>query len=173
MSIFCPHVISLLSYIQDDAHFLSVIEGLDIPPSSWLVAIDVEALYCLIPHSKGIKMVKSFLWDKSQTQWPYNQFILDVFKFILTHIVFVFNRSHYLQIQGVAMGTCCAPSYANLYLGGGRRNYSPMRTSLYTCAIFYHVFVVWDADLSLLQEFLLNLNSNNLSVKFMATTISP
>lgn len=37
---------------------------------------------------------------------------------ISSHNVFTFNGSHYLQVQGVVMGTCCcALSYANLYLG--------------------------------------------------------
>lgn len=38
--------------------------------------------------------------------------------FILTHNYFVFGGSHYLQVQGVAMGTTCAPPYANMYLAG-------------------------------------------------------
>lgn len=51
---------------------------------------------------------------------------------------FVFNHSNYLQVQGAAMGTCWAPSYTNLYLGGGSRNFLQARTSQYTCAISFH-----------------------------------
>lgn len=42
--------------------------------------------------------------------------------FILTNNVFVFKCSHYLRVQGVAMGTGCAPSYGNLYLGAWERD---------------------------------------------------
>lgn len=44
-------------------------------------------------------------------------FILELLEFILTHNAFIFDRSHYLQMQGMAMWTTCALSYANLYLG--------------------------------------------------------
>ena len=35
----------------------------------------------------------------------------------LTHNTFTFNRPHYQQINGTAMGTKMAPSYANLFMG--------------------------------------------------------
>ncbi|CAH2324775.1 Hypothetical predicted protein, partial [Pelobates cultripes] len=41
----------------------------------------------------------------------------DLLKFILTHNFFLFQNKYYHQVQGTAMGTSCAPSYANLHLG--------------------------------------------------------
>lgn len=95
---------------------LSILDGLYIPPSAWLMA-----LYFSIPHDRGIGVVNGFLQERNHNQWSYNCFITDLLHFILTqtHNVSVFNRSHYLQVQGVGMGTCCAPSCVNLYLGGG------------------------------------------------------
>lgn len=52
-------------------------------------------------------------------QQPYCQFILELLRFILYHSIFIFQDQHYLQVQGVVMGTLCAPSFASLYLGGG------------------------------------------------------
>lgn len=45
----------------------------------------------------------------------------------------------YLQIQGIAMGTCCAPSYANLYLGGWERDI--LQWDLFTMALRDSVLV--------------------------------
>lgn len=47
-------------------------------------------------------------------QWISTQIIVIHLDAQLVH----FNGSHYLQVQGVAMGTCCASTYANLHLGG-------------------------------------------------------
>lgn len=34
------------SYIKDIVHFLQTIEGIVVPKHAWLVAVDVEALFC-------------------------------------------------------------------------------------------------------------------------------
>jgi hypothetical protein len=36
---------------------------------------------------------------------------------VLSYIWFTFNGDHYLQINGTAMGTKMAPSYANTFMG--------------------------------------------------------
>lgn len=53
--------------------------------------------------------------------YKYNQFILTVMKFILTHIIFIFGPSHYLQGRELRWGLNVPLSYANLYLGGWER----------------------------------------------------
>ena len=43
--------------------------------------------------------------------------ILEMMEFCLTHNIFLFNGEVYQQCRGTAMGTCFAPSYANLFMG--------------------------------------------------------
>ncbi|KAM5151821.1 cytochrome P450 2W1-like [Mantella aurantiaca] len=112
-----PYVMSLPSFIQDTPHLLRTIHDLQVPPGSWLVAIDVEALYSSIPHELGCQAINSFLQQRPQNEWKFNNFMLQALKFILHHNIFCFNNQIFLQRQGVAMGTSCAPSYANLFLG--------------------------------------------------------
>lgn len=66
-------------------------------------------------------MVRTFLMEQDWTQWLINEFILKLLLYILTHNWSFFNGSHYPQVQGVAMGTCCALAYTNLFLGGWER----------------------------------------------------
>jgi hypothetical protein len=40
-----------------------------------------------------------------------------LFTFVLQHSNFTFNGEHFLQINGTAMGTKMAPSYANIFMG--------------------------------------------------------
>lgn len=112
-----PYVANLLSYIHDTMHLLQNIDGLCISPTSALVAIDVEALYSSIPHDKGLACIKHIISQNSRFEKKTNDFLLSALEFILQHNDFTLNGSHFLQVQGVAMGTLCAPLYGNLYLG--------------------------------------------------------
>ncbi|XP_077330261.1 uncharacterized protein LOC143964418 [Lithobates pipiens] len=117
-----PFVEGLTSYLQDTRDLLKVLDGMCISENSWLVTLDVEALYNSIPHDLGIGVVEGFLSEAGEAKTNYNQFILKLLSFTLNNNIFIFGRSHYLQVQGVAMGKKCAPSYANLYLGGWERH---------------------------------------------------
>lgn len=48
-----PFVTSLFSYTKDTLDLLKQIEGLTVPPDALLVSLDVESLYCSIPHDRG------------------------------------------------------------------------------------------------------------------------
>lgn len=104
-NVLMPHVLSLPSYIHDTTDLLKHIKGIQVPLDSLFMAIDVEALYSNIPHEQGVLMAKSFLMKQDCTTWPLNEFILHLLSFILTRNYFVFEDLHFLQIQGVAMGT--------------------------------------------------------------------
>lgn len=56
-----PHVSLLSSYIQDAADLLRSLDGVRVPQQSWLVAIDVEALYNFISHDWGVRVVEGFI----------------------------------------------------------------------------------------------------------------
>lgn len=112
-----PHVLGIPSYIKDTIHLLQHIDGLQVPPDLLLVAINVEALYSSIPHDRGLICIKRILSEKSRCEGKVNDYIIEALCFILHHNYFSFNGSHYLEVQGMAMGTCCAPAYANMYLG--------------------------------------------------------
>lgn len=164
-----PFVSSLPSFVKDTIHFLKILEDLYIPQLAILVTIDVEALYNLIPHSKGLVTIQHIIGVDSAGNSSYNCFILSLQEFILQHNVFSFFDSHYLQIQGVAMGMSCAPSYANLYLGEWEKMlFSDDSLSMYTNHItswfcyIDDIFIIWDGPIESLQHFLERMNKNEL-----------
>lgn len=125
-----------------------------------LAFIDVDALYSSIPHDKGLDTVSSFLQERSRDNNEYNKFILDLLLFELTHNAFLFNGSHYLQVQGVAMGTTFAPSYANLYLGG----LEDMAVYLNQITLWRRyiddILIFWSGTQGTLTQFVETLNKN-------------
>ena len=68
-----------------------------------------------IPHEERIEAIKQKL-KKSKPSISI-KVILTFLKLILTLSNFVFSGTNYLQKKGCAMGTKCAPSYANIFMG--------------------------------------------------------
>lgn len=112
-----PFVLSLPSYLRDSSDLLTKLDDLSIDEGTTLASIDVEALYSSIPHKWGLNAVSYYLKTRGLQFERHNTFVLELTEFILHHNYFVFNHKYYHQLRGTAMGSPCAPSYANLFLG--------------------------------------------------------
>ena len=168
-----PHVVSLSSYIKDTIDLLRTLEGITLPRGTILVALDIESLYNSIPHQKGLEVVNSFIAERGPLTSRYNTFILELLGYILKHNVFVFGSSHYLQVQGVAMGTKCVPSYANLYLGGWERSLfsrDDLAPFLDKVVSWYRyiddVLLFWTGTESELRDFVTAISDNEFNLRF-------
>ena len=114
-----PHVTSLPSYLQDTTDFLRKQDAMGpLPPETLLVSMDVTSHYTItnIPHEDGIKACEEG-WETRTVKDPPTQILIKLLTFVLKCNNFEFNGRHYLQIQGTAMGTKIAPSYANIFMG--------------------------------------------------------
>ena len=88
---------------------------------------------------------------------------------ILTFNNFVFNRIHYLQKIGCAMGTICAPNYANIFIGKFEKTYIyPYlnQFSNFYCRFIDDIFFIWNGTGIQLQEFIKKLKNCHPTVKF-------
>lgn len=101
-----PLVNQLPSILQDSEH-------LGLMGDEFLVMCDVESLYTNIMHTQGI----FFLDKQEQDDGMHQSFFIDLLDYALNHNYFTFNGCFYKQVSGTAMGACCGPSYANLFLG--------------------------------------------------------
>ena len=84
-----------------------------------LVTFDVCSLYTNIPHEFGLRAIEYFVSYYRQSINPRftTQFILEAASFILSNNSMTLDEMFYLQIQGTAMGTILAPTYATLSMG--------------------------------------------------------
>jgi hypothetical protein len=111
----------LPSYLKDTNHFLELIRSTDIPKNSKikLVTADVSALYTNIPHADNIESCihnyRSLLEDSEKILSPETLTLL--IDLVLNFNMFQFGDSYFHQINGVAMGTRCAPDLANIFMG--------------------------------------------------------
>ena len=113
-----PLVSSLKSYIKDDWDFLRKLPK-TVDFDCELYSVDIVSLYTNIPHDLGVEAV-SYYVDKYRNKIPTRftkEFILESLLFVLENNNFLFDGVLYHQRTGTAMGTKCAPPYANLSIG--------------------------------------------------------
>ena len=91
----------------------------EVDKNTILVTFDVVNLYTSIPHDLGLESVKYWLenYSTSLTRPFSTEFILDAISIILKENTFRFDDKYYKQIQGIAMGTEVATTYATLVIG--------------------------------------------------------
>jgi hypothetical protein len=77
--------------------------------------MDVTSLYTNIPHDYGIAACRK-IWEQRTDQEPPTGCLVEMLTLVLKNNNFTFDRNHYLQINGTAMGTKIAPSYANIFM---------------------------------------------------------
>ena len=83
--------------------------------------MDVKSLYTNIPNQEGIEAVNSHLKDSDKGKLT--NVISASLTLILTLNNFKFNDEHFIQNNGVSMGTKCAPTYATLFMGKFEETY--------------------------------------------------
>ncbi|CAJ0929127.1 unnamed protein product [Ranitomeya imitator] len=165
-----PLVSELPSYIQDTNSALRRIEGIQLHDDAIMVTADVEALYTSIRHKDGLKAVRWFL-DSSNMDKDIVQLLMQLLEYALTHNIFIFKNSTYLQLQGTAMGASCAPSYANLFLGAWEREVfvsEPVPHSSQVSGWMRYIddiWFIWEGTVGDLTAFMNLLNDNKVNVK--------
>ena len=81
----------------------------------------------------------------------------------------VFNSTNYLQTKGCAMGTICAPSYANIFIDQfEKKNYIFIyqRLLINLPQIYWRHIFTWTGNMKDLMKFLNEPNTKHESIKF-------
>uniref|UniRef100_A0A8C5WH29 Reverse transcriptase domain-containing protein n=1 Tax=Leptobrachium leishanense TaxID=445787 RepID=A0A8C5WH29_9ANUR len=164
-----PLVEEIPSYTRDTQHALQHLEDINIPFNTILASFDVVALYNNIPHDQGIKACRYYLKKKYSDDMT--SYIIELLTYILTHNFFLFDGKYYLQKRGTAMGTSCAPNYANLFLALWEETMVfTDKTKKYTVNVskwfryIDDIFLLWHSSEDLLKEWLNELNINNIGL---------
>ena len=164
-----PIVKEIPSYVKDTSDFLRKLNTIKtVPDNSYLVSLDVKSLYTSIPNSEGVKAVKKS-FDEFPRKTVATKVITTFLALILTLNNFVFNCKNYLQTKGCAMGTICAPSYANIFMDHFVKKY--IYPFLHGLSLIYlrfidDIFFIWTGTKENLIEYLEELNQKHDSIKF-------
>ena len=127
--------------------------------NSILVTMNICSLYTNIPNKEGIEAVETILERKSIGTRIISTFL----PLVLTLNNFVFNSlvGNYLQIKSWAMGTKCAPSYANVFIDLFEERYIyPLieKISKIYLRFIDDIFLIWTETTDQLMKFKRQIN---------------
>ena len=172
ISSFLDHIIKPLvsttpSYIKDTPHLISLLESTHIPSNAILVTIDVSSLYTNIPQDEGTESCLEAIEAVEASHIPRN-LLQQLFDIVLRCNVFSFDSQVYQQIQGTAMGTRMAPSYANLFMDRFERSFLAQEPILPLVWKRYidDILCIWTGTRSELDSFLDRLNKAHRTLRF-------
>ena len=144
------------------------------------VSFDICSLYSNISIDLGLEAVDYWLQTHPETLHPRipKDFIKESIKIVLENNSFCFDQKNYLQINGTAMGTKMAPTYANLTLAYlEEKLYNNIRTkyadNFAQCfeqtwkRYLDDCFIIWDNNVDEVEN--LHSELNNLHPKLVFT----
>ena len=117
-----PLLLDTKSYIKDTPDFLRKIEELTILSEENFFTLDVASLYTNIPLQESLDIMEEEFFPKIKCGVPIN-YLRKLLELILKCNNFTFDRKYFLQINGTAMGTRVAPTYANLFMAHFEEKY--------------------------------------------------
>ena len=105
------------TYIKDSQDFIMKTSKIKVDKSFHLFSCDFDSLYTNIIHEECLILIIEFLNRENFSNLDINIEAIKAFlEFILKNNYFSFNGVFYLQILGIAMGSACGPSIANLFV---------------------------------------------------------
>jgi hypothetical protein len=100
--------------VKDTKTLVVELENIILPTKhGTLVAADIASLYTNIDTELGLKLVDSFLHEQEVSS-SLRSLIMALLRFVMENSYMIYEGRIYRQIDGTAMGTPCAPPYANI-----------------------------------------------------------
>ncbi len=114
-----PLVYKHFTFIKDSQQLIQFCLDKKFDKDSFIYSADFVSLYTNIPLQEAISIISDFISKQNHNEFSSYGFHM-LLKLVLENNYFYYKKDHlysfYLQIKGVAMGTQCGPSVANLYL---------------------------------------------------------
>jgi hypothetical protein len=111
-----PFVLKSESYIKDSQDLILKLKDAVIPRGASVLTGDFESLYSNIELNICLDSITDFMRDKiSSTHLNIIAFRSLLF-IVLSYNIFTFDNRFFKQIKGIAMGSRCGPSIANVFV---------------------------------------------------------
>jgi len=111
-----PFVKKSPSYLKDSQQLVSELNSLKIYKEYDYYSYDIEGLYLNLILEDVLHTLTDFLSRNIDSNYISIEGIYSLLKIVLFNNYIYYNKSYYLQIKGVSMGSKSSPAIANLYL---------------------------------------------------------
>ena len=103
--------------IENATEFVQQLCSLQLPRSVVMASFDIESLFTNVPLKETTDIVTNGLVDSNLNTFGLDKKQLNKLLTLATsESVFTFNDNLYAQVDGVSMGSCLGPAYANAFL---------------------------------------------------------
>jgi hypothetical protein len=150
-----PFVRACDSFIQDSQNLIQKTKDFRFITDSLLYSADFESLYTNINLDHALFVITDYL----STRFKSNEIKIEAFhrilKFIFENNVFIFKDRYYKQKSGIAMGSKCGPSIANIYISILENNFITIHKPLLYVRFIDDIFIITlqNFNIELLQTF--------------------
>ena len=161
-------MVDIPSYLKDTNDFLDKIKQIGpLPPKTIMFTLDVVSLYTNIPHEDGLEATRLAL-EKRINPTIQTSVLIKLLEIILRKNCFTYDGNFYRQRQGTAMGTQCAPSYANICMSYVEQKAFTKQTKLPKAfwRFIDDVFGLWTYTEDALLQFMDIMNKIHPTIKF-------
>ena len=152
--------------VKDTKSLINELEHTTLPTLNGIfVTADIATLYTNIDTELGLRLVRKFLVEQ-QVLSARIDLIMSLLAFVMENSYLRFRDQIYHQIDGTAMGTACAPTYANIVVYMLEKDVIAEladRVHLYR-RFLDDVFTYLDADVA--EEFMLRMNGLHPKLRF-------
>lgn len=114
-----PLVQRLPCYIKNSGHLLNILCNRSFPSDCVFLTFDVVSMYPNMKLQRTLQQLEitfKFIYGNFNNFPKWYKAIIETVRFLFLNIYFTFGNNTYQQINGIAMGTACAPNLANMYL---------------------------------------------------------
>ena len=137
------------------------------PSNVKLIAADIEALYTNINLELAINIIKDFAINKLDHEHLNIVAFNLILKLIFENNIFVYNQKYYVQILGIAMGSVCGPTIANIFVNYFEKKWLSIQKPLYYKRFIDDLFIIFIDDGNFNFDFLnSSFNPLNLSNEY-------
>ena len=111
-----PFVKNSDSFIQNSQSLIQKSANTTFPHNSKLYSCDFESLYTNINLDHALVIITQFINDNFNSIYITTLGFHHILKLIFYNNVFSYDGIFYIQLLGIAMGSKCGPSVANMYM---------------------------------------------------------
>ena len=164
-----PLLLTTKSYIKDTPDFLRKLSKEIILEEENFFTLDVSSLYTNIPLEESLQIMEKEFFPRTDCVIP-PPYLVKMLELILKCNNFTFNRKHFLQVNGTAMGTRVAPTYANLFMAHIEESYVYTYKDNSKPRIWFRfiddIWGIFSGNSISFQNFVEHLNSIHDTIKF-------
>ena len=149
------YVITSPSYIRDTTDFINTLKEIDepLPEGIILFCFDVCKLYPSVPKQEGLEACREGLNSRSRSIVPTEE-VLKMIKVVLDNNNFNLGNKHYIQTNGIAIGSKLGKNFACSYM----RKWDEKLMEYHEQPFFYKRFIddgfgLWTGSVDTLEKF--------------------